>query len=210
MNEREKTAPDSLGEQLRGVKRDLRAMMNGVASASMRQKGLAYKVIFGVELPRLQVMAAGLPHMAALARALWSENIRECRLLAPMVQPVETFLPADAEEWVATMHYPEEAEVCSLHLFARLPYASDLAFRWMARDEEMVRLCGFTLVARLLTLGARPGERDGAELLDQAEAALRGDTPAVQRAAGKALVKYMDLGPDEEARGEALLASLEG
>ena len=98
MNEREKTAPDSLGEQLRGVKRDLRAMMNGVASASMREKGLAYKVIFGVELPRLQTLAEGLPHTTALARALWSENIRECRLLAPMVHPVETFLPVDAEE----------------------------------------------------------------------------------------------------------------
>ena len=56
MNEKETTPTDSLGEQLRGVKRDLRAMMNGVASASIREKGLAYKVIFGVELPRLQTL----------------------------------------------------------------------------------------------------------------------------------------------------------
>ena len=40
-------------EQLREIKRALRGMMNGVVSASMREKGLTYKVNFGVELPRL-------------------------------------------------------------------------------------------------------------------------------------------------------------
>ena len=42
---------------MRHIKRSLRGVMNGPVSASMRDKGLAYKVIFGVELPRLQQMA---------------------------------------------------------------------------------------------------------------------------------------------------------
>ena len=39
-------------EAVREVKHLLRAAMNGPLSQSMRQKGLAYRVIFGVELPR--------------------------------------------------------------------------------------------------------------------------------------------------------------
>ena len=49
-----------LSDRLRHIKLSLRSVMNGVTSASMRQKGLNYKLIFGVELPRLREMAEGL------------------------------------------------------------------------------------------------------------------------------------------------------
>ena len=75
-----------LAEQLRMIKRSLRGVMNGPVSASMREKGLNYKIIFGVELPRLQAMANEFPHTYELAAALWKENIRECRLLAGMLE----------------------------------------------------------------------------------------------------------------------------
>ena len=61
---------ETITEQLRNIKRSLRGVMNGPVSASMREKGLTYKVNFGVELPRLQQMAAGLPHTYELAAAL--------------------------------------------------------------------------------------------------------------------------------------------
>ena len=80
--------------------------MNGPVSQSMREKGLAYKVNFGVELPRLREMAEEWPHNYELAAALWKENIRECRLLAGMLMPTEDF-PADlAELWVEQMNFP--------------------------------------------------------------------------------------------------------
>ena len=45
--------PEELADQLRFIKQSLRGMMNGVLSQSMREKGLTYKVNFGVEMPRL-------------------------------------------------------------------------------------------------------------------------------------------------------------
>ena len=39
-----------LAEQLRMIKRSLRGVMNGPVSASMREKGLNYKIIFGLSL----------------------------------------------------------------------------------------------------------------------------------------------------------------
>lgn len=208
------TAPqpsaDDTAAWLRLVKRSLRGMMNGPVSASMREKGLAYKVIFGVELPRLQRFAEELPHTYALAAALWREDIRECRLLAGMVMPPHSFDAGLAALWTEQMRFTEEAECTVMHLFCRLPEASTLAYAWIAREERMYALCGYLLLARLFMGGAEPGQRDTDEFLDQAQSALRGGDPAVSRAAGKALLKFMDLGKRQEAAGERLLHGLAG
>ena len=69
-----------LAWQLREVKRMLRGVMSGPVSASMREQGLAYKVNFGVDQPRLREMRDEIVSLtddaAALAQALWKENIR--------------------------------------------------------------------------------------------------------------------------------------
>ena len=45
-----------LKEQLKEIKTQLRLSMNGAVSQSMREKGLVYKLNFGVELPVLKVL----------------------------------------------------------------------------------------------------------------------------------------------------------
>ncbi len=192
-------------EQVRDIKRALRGMMNGVVSASMREKGLTYKVNFGVELPRLQDWAKELPHTHELAQALWQEDIRECRLLAAMLQPVDQFPPELADLWVESMRFTEEVECSVLYLFQHLPYASTKAFEWMASPRAVCQQCGFQLMARLFSRGARPEGRDADEFLDQAVAAIRGDDARVAGAARRAIMKYMDLGPQEEAAAEKAL-----
>ena len=191
--------PDSLGETLRTIKRSLRGVMNGPVSQSMREKGLTYKVNFGVELPRLRQMAEAWPHTYDLAAALWKEDIRECRLLAAMLMPAEAFDADLADLWVEQMRFVEEAECTVFHLFSHLPYASSRAFAWIARDEQMFRLVGWLLLGRLFANGATPSDRDADEMIDQAMAELpRSGTP-VARAAYKALMHYAGTG-DEAAR----------
>lgn len=190
---------DSLSETLRTIKRSLRGVMNGPVSQSMREKGLTYKVNFGVELPRLRQMAEAWPHTYALAAALWKEDIRECRLLAAMLMPAEAFDADLADLWVEQMRFVEEAECTVFHLFSHLPYASSRAFAWIARDEQMFRLVGWLLLGRLFANGATPSDRDVDEMIDQAMAELpRSGTP-VARAAYKALMHYAGTG-DEAAR----------
>ena len=46
-------------EQLKDIKTQLRLSMNGAVSQSMREKGLLYKLNFGVELPRIKMIAEG-------------------------------------------------------------------------------------------------------------------------------------------------------
>ncbi len=204
----ENNEKEILKEQVRNVKLRLRGVMNGITSTSMRNKGLAYKVNFGVELPRLREMSEELPHTYSLATELWKEDIRECRLLAAMLMPTEAFDEALADLWVEQMRFPEEAECTVMHLFARLPFASQKMFEWIAAEAAMHRLCGWLLASRLFMQGMQPGERDEQELLDHLATELHEGDRIISRAAQKALLRYMDLGEAQEARGEKLLQSL--
>ena len=177
-------------ETIKDIKGQFRLFMNGVVSQSMREKGLDYKLNFGIELPRLREIAARYEKNHEVAQALWKENIRECKILAGMLQPVETFYPEIADIWIEGMDYPELAEYTVMNLFQRLPYASEVVFRWMADEREMFQLCGFLLMARLLMKGERLNERAEAEFLDQACTAVEGDCGPVQKAASVALRKY--------------------
>ena len=201
--------PQDLAGQLRYIKTGLRGVMNGTVSQSMRDKGLNYKVIFGVELHRLQGMAEELPHTAELAAALWKENIRECRILATMLYPVEEYFEDLADLWVEQMNFTEEAECTVMYLFQHLPFASQKAFEWIAREEQMFQLCGWLLMGRLLMKGMAPTDRDADELLDQVAVALRSTHLPIQLAARKTLLKYMDLGEEEEKRGDKVLDDFE-
>lgn len=164
--------------------------MNGMVSQSMREKGMEYKLNFGIEYPRIKEIAAGYEPDHELAQALWKENIRECKILAGLLQPADTFDQEIADIWIEGMDYPELAEYTVMNLFQRLPYASEVVFRWMADEREMFQLCGFLLMARLLMKGEKLNERAEAEFLDQACTAVEGDCGPVQKAASVALRKY--------------------
>lgn len=201
---------NELDEQIREIKRRLRAAMNGILSGTMRQSGVDYRVNFGVDQPRLADIAAEIPHSYALAATLWKEDIRELRLLAVMTMPCADFDEELAQLWVEQLRYAEEAQVLVLHLLQHQPYASSLAFRLIAADSIMPRLVGWLLLGRLFMAGLRPVQRDADELLDHVHtelAAPDGDM-GVKRAALNMLYKFMDLGEAEEARGERLLKTL--
>ena len=123
-------------ETIKEIKSRLRLFMNGVISQSMRDKGMGYKLIFGVEYPRIKEIAADYEPDHELAQALWKEDIRECKIMAGLLQPAETFYLEIAEIWIEDMRYPELAEYTAMNLFQHLPYASEVVFRWMADDRE--------------------------------------------------------------------------
>ncbi len=187
---------DDTHETLRAIKARFRLFMNGPVSQSMREKGLDYKLNFGIEYPRIREIAADFPKDHKLAQALWKENIRECKILAGLLQPIDSFCPELADIWIEDMHYPELAQYTVMNLFQHLPYAPQVVFRWMADEREYFQLCGFLLMARLLMQGRPLNERGAAEFLDQARAAAADSSlPSVQRAAAVALQKYAEACP---------------
>lgn len=180
---------------INAIKQDLRAMMNGVASAAMRQAGMTadYRVNFGVELPRLQDYAAELAaHHAdtlpSLAQALWHESVRECRLLALMLYPAPQMQADLADVWLADIHSVELVQMASLLLFSRIPCATDKAFEWMAADNPLRQMAGFYTLGHILRTTTL-NERATDELRDQAAAALASDNAQLRLAAQRALAR---------------------
>lgn len=212
---------DPTAQQIRDVKRLLRAAMSGPVSASMRAQGLGYKLNFGVDQPRLltiaeeirnDVLASDLQGQdaARLAAALWKEDIRECRLLACMLMPTEAFDEELAEVWIEQLRYAEEAQAIAMHLLTRVPYASDLAFRLVSRESALQRLTGWLLFGRLFSMGLAPSQRDADEVLDHALAELRDSSSDLQlrQTVLNAVNRFSTLGEGEEARANRILDSL--
>lgn len=182
---------DELKERLGEVKLQLRLSMNGAVSASMREKGLHYRVNFGVELPRLKQIALMFGKDRVLAQHLWNENVRESKILAALLMPVEEFLPEVADIWVEEIRTQEIAELTTMNLFQYLPYAPSKAFQWIADGREYFQVCGFQLVARLLAKKGDMEDRVANEFLDQAVTSFLGGTYAVKLAVMAALRRYM-------------------
>lgn len=181
-----------LHEQLKDIKTQLSLSMNGAVSQSMREKGLVYKLNFGVELPRIKGIAASYEKDHALAQALWKEDIRECKILAGLLQPVDTFLPEIADIWIDTMPTVEIAELTSMNLFQHLPYAPAKAFRWIADERELAQICGFLTIARLLQKKGDMEDRVANEFLDQAVSSFLAGSYSVRSAVMAALRRFME------------------
>lgn len=180
-----------LHEQLREIKTQLRLSMNGVASQSMREKGLNYKLNFGVELPRIKAIASTYEPNHSLAQALWKENIRECKILATMLQPVDSFLPEIADIWIDAIPTIEIAEYLCMNLFQRLPYAPSFALRLIAEERPYAQVCGFLTIARLLQQKGDMEDRVANEFIDQAIASFLSGDYHLRNAVSVALRCYM-------------------
>lgn len=184
----ETTVSTDVRPLVQALKAELRLYMNGVMAQSLRERGLKYRLIFGVELPRLKEIAAGYPKSHDLAQSLWKEDIRECRILAGYLQPVDTFYPEIADIWLEQMHDTELVDYTCMNLFRHLPYASEKAFQWMAAEPVLTQYCGFRLMCHLLSRpGAELNPRSRDEFIDQAQAAMASENVALRQAAQTAL-----------------------
>lgn len=182
-------------EIVRQIKAQLRLFMNGVLSQSLREKGLQYRLIFGVELPRLREIAANYEPNHELAQVLWKEDIRECKILAAYLHPTDTFDSELADFWMESIHNTELADYVCMALFRRLPYASQKAFQWMASETRMEVYTGFRLMTHLIAQhGTEMNDRSRDEFLDQVHTVLQGDDLLIKQAAQSALDRYEALG----------------
>lgn len=185
-------------DTLKQIKRSFHTRMNGVASQSMRQKGLDYKVNWGVALPHLREMAAEYQPSYSLAVELWKENIRECKILATMLMPPAEMSEQLVELWMEQTKSQEIAEMAVFNLYQHLDYAPQMAFRWIASDDSIRQLSGYQLLACQFGKGLIPDTRGVNEYIDQVKVTLEGNDTAVSHAAMNSVNRFCQLGPEYE------------
>ena len=183
-----------INSQIKEIKQSFRQMMDGSIAQSMRDKGVDYHLNWGATLPRLREKADGIGKNYDLAIALWKENVRECKILATMIMPPDVVLPEVIDIWMEQTTTQEIAEQAAFNLYQYLPYAPEKAYTWIASDKELYQLCGFHILSRLFMNGQEPNERGINEFIDQALAALQGESIAVKKAAMSSMQRFAEQG----------------
>lgn len=139
-------------ETLRQIRTELRLSMNGVVSQSMREKGIDYKLNFGVDIPRLRNLSKRYSVDKQLAELMWKQETRELKILATMLYPIDEFDMEKAEEWVKEIPNQEIREQVCMNLFQKLSFAEELVYNWSDSIDEEIRTSGYWLLARLLLI----------------------------------------------------------
>ena len=183
-----------INNQVKAIKQSFRQMMDGAVAQSMREKGLDYHLNWGATLFRLREKADEIGKNYDLAIALWKENVRECKILATMIMPADVVLPEVIDIWMEQTPNSEIAEQAAFNLYQYLPYAPEKAYTWIASDKELYQLCGFHILSRLFMNGQEPNERGINEFIDQALAALQGESMTVRKAAMSSMQRFAELG----------------
>lgn len=187
---------EDVNETVREIKRSFRLLMNGVASQSMRQKGVDYKIIWGASLPDLQEMARRYGKNHDLAAALWRENVRECKILATLIMPAGEMDDALAERWMGEINSQDLAEMASFNLFQHLRHAAELSYGWTKSNREVERMCGYLVLSRLFMKGENPHGSRIEEFMDDVALALNSENAGVRHAALNCVNKFAELGDD--------------
>ena len=185
---------EDVSQIVKEIKQSFRQMMDGAVAQSMREKGVDYHLNWGATLPRLRAKADEIGPNYDLAVALWKENVRECKILATMIMPPKEVLPEVIDIWMEQTPTQEIAEQAAFNLYQYLPYAPEKAYTWIASDKELYQLCGFHILSRLFMNGQEPNERGINEFIDQALAALQGESIAVRKAAMASMQRFAELG----------------
>lgn len=140
----------SVDDDVKKIKRSFRLFMNGVASSSMRDKGLEYKINWGIPVTRLRDMAAQYAPSVALAERLWESDVRECKILATMLMPAERFSEPMALSWLSACNNQEMAEMLVFNLVQNMPGVETFVVSLLHSDEHNAPLAALHLVSRLV------------------------------------------------------------
>lgn len=195
-------------QKLMKIKRSFRLLMSGPTSQSMTQKGLGYKINWGVPFIELKKMALEYGKDYELAIELWKEDIRECKILATLIMPTEKMLPEITDIWMEQVKSQEMAEMLAFNLLQHVDYAPAIAYEWIATDKTLYEIAGFQLLARLFANGQEANERGINEFLDQAAVALQGDNMGIKHAAANCVLRFADLGEEYEKIARAALKGI--
>lgn len=136
---------------IQNIKRHFFAMRNGIIADTLRKAGSPYRMIFGLNLPQVQEIAASIGKNAAIAESLHADTAtRESQLLAPMIMPPEEMTIEKSLEWLNNSPSDEATDILCHRLLRHLPHALDIAEAAIAEGSPRGRYGGVRLMWNLI------------------------------------------------------------
>ncbi len=154
---------------------------DGANADSLRQKGINYKMVYGVPIMTLRKIAAEYSPNAELADNFWKEDNRELKILSTMLQDPKSF--ANADQWANEINNLELAEQVTMNLFCKLQDAPLLAQNWVQSERLYTAICGFLLYTRLFSQNVSVDGEDAVIYFNSLNKALNNNSLLLQNAA---------------------------
>lgn len=140
-------------ETVKQIRREFFVYRNGLLADKLRENGDPHRMIFGLNLSQITEMANRFDIDENVAIELWSsKETRECRLIAPMLFPIDKFTQDLACGWIASVECTEVADNLCHKLLKNLPYADKLCLLY-AQGTILERYTALVLAVNLITIG---------------------------------------------------------
>lgn len=124
-----------MNSTIKQIKQTFFAFRNGILADALR-KQTHYEIVFGLQVPQIAEIARSLKPSMELADALWHDSkVRESRLLATYLYPIEEVDLEKAIKLASEVNTVEEADMLAFRLLKRLPFATSLLNAMESRDD---------------------------------------------------------------------------
>lgn len=187
----------------------LKVEMNGAVTDSMRERGIAYPLNYGVSIPTVRAIASEYAPDHSLAKLLYRQQVRELKLSAIIVADPALVTPEELDFWQQGIENTEVAEhLAALTGDARISQevAARIVSEWLTADSDLVKYTALLSLARLAANGTGNMPAD-------LEAALAPAVMSAKRYVWQGLVALLSrlamVSPDTKGAMRALLDKAE-
>ncbi|WP_319510673.1 hypothetical protein [uncultured Draconibacterium sp.] len=127
----------------------IRLRQSGAVAEAMNERGILYKMNWGVSLLDLREIAQSYDTDHLLALKLWNKQWRETMILATLIDNPAEVTEEQMDFWTKSFENIEIAEQASSNLWVKSKFAFVKALEWCRGKKHMVRFTGVHLIGRL-------------------------------------------------------------
>lgn len=127
----------------------VKARKSGEVADLMKQKGITYKINWGVSIIDLREIATQFGQDHLLALKLWNKQWRETMILATLIDEPKRVTEEQIDFWTKTFENTEIAEQASANLWVKTKFAFIKAMEWCRGKKHIIRFTGLHLIGRL-------------------------------------------------------------
>lgn len=136
-------------KKLQQILSSIKSRKSGEVSDLMNEKGIAYKLNWGVSIVELREIARMFEPDHLLALKLWNKQWRETMILATLLDEPGLVSEEQMDFWTKSFENPEIAEQASTNLWVKTKYAFIKSLEWCRGKKHLVRFSGVHLMGRL-------------------------------------------------------------
>lgn len=122
---------------IQSIKKQFFTYRNGILADMLKNYGDPHEMIFGLDVPQIALISKSLKPDSELAETLWSDReVRESRLLAPYLFPIETVDITKAMKLASDVRSREEADMLSFRLLKHLPDSTEILSKLKEESDQ--------------------------------------------------------------------------